>query len=98
MRPLGNKILVRDVKEDGVDKVGSLTIKTVSSGLITAAAEHYRKVKVVDVSAESQAKYKKEYGVDYPLSIGDICLCNPGGVEVEDGLWLCNEGLLDSVL
>lgn len=98
MKPLGTKILVRDVKEEGTEKVGSLIVRTKESGIITAAAEQLRRVEIVDISTESIAKYKKELGVDHPLSVGDICLCNPGGVEVETGLWLCNEGLLDCKL
>jgi co-chaperonin GroES (HSP10) len=44
----------------------------------------YKKVKVVDVSPDC------EYG----LKKGDVCLSLAGGVEVETGLWLCNEDLL----
>jgi hypothetical protein len=98
MKPLGRKILVKDIIEDGVEKLNSLTVKTVASGIITAAHEHYRKVEIIDISPESQAKYLSDYKIEHPLKVGDVCLCNPGGVELETGLWLCDEGLLDCKL
>jgi len=50
--------------------------------------EHYKKVIVVAVSPDSESKLQPE----------DICLANQGGVELEKGLWLCNENLLDCKL
>jgi co-chaperonin GroES (HSP10) len=79
MKPLGNKILVRDIIEE----------KKSAAGLdLSAVVTHYRKVEVVEVSADSNTELKS----------GDICLCNPGGVELEAGLWLCPETLLDCKL
>ena len=80
MKPLGNKILVRDIKQG--EK------KTESGIILEGVKEHYRKVEIVEVSTDSNTELKP----------GDICLCNPGGVELEDGLWLCNENLLDCKL
>lgn len=63
--------------------------KTSASGLILdTIKEHYKKVEVVAVSPDSETKLKK----------GDICLSNRGGIEIEDGLWLCSEKLLDCKL
>jgi len=62
--------------------------KKTASGIILKVEEHYRKVTVEAISPDSQTQLKP----------GDVCLCNPGGVELEPGLWLCNEGLLDCKL
>lgn len=56
--------------------------------LVDVGNNPYRKVKIEKLSAESKTTLKK----------GDICLCNSGGVELEKGLWLCNENLLDCKL
>lgn len=80
MKPLGNKILVRDIVEREKKSEGGI--------LLVGVREHYRKVEVVEISPDSDTK----------LIPGDICLCNPGGVEIETGLWLCSEGLLDCKL
>lgn len=86
MQPLGNKVLVKDIIEE----------KKSQSGLILdTVIDHYKKVEIVAVSPESQAKYFNEHGLPHPLMPGDICLANAGGVELEKGLWLCNEQLLD---
>ena len=60
--------------------------KKTESGLILKVQQHYREVTVEATSPDSQTTLVK----------GDLCLCNPGGVEVETGLWLCNENLLDA--
>lgn len=96
MQPLGNKILVRDIQEDiniTVDSKFDITIadkgKTAGGIFIPAAQQTvYRKVKVEAISETS----------NIPLSVGDVCLCNKGGVEIEKGLWLINENLLDAVV
>lgn len=62
--------------------------KQTKSGLLLLVEDHYRKIKVEAISPDSQTT----------LAPGDICLCNPGGVELETGLWLCNENLLDCKL
>jgi co-chaperonin GroES (HSP10) len=49
---------------------------------------HYRKVVIENISPDSQTNLKP----------GDVCLANPGGVELEKGLWLCREDLLDCKL
>lgn len=55
------------------------------SGLILdTVKDHYKKVEIVAVSPDSISK----------LSVGDICLADAGGVELEKGLWLCKEELL----
>lgn len=60
--------------------------KVSQSGLILdTIKDHYKKVEIVQVSPDSQTNLKP----------GDICLANAGGVELEKGLWLCNEQLLD---
>lgn len=85
MQPLGNKILVKDIIEE----------KKSNSGLILdTIKDHYKKVEVVQVSPESQAKYLSDVGIEYPLKPGDICLADRGGVELEPGVWLCHESLL----
>lgn len=86
MQPLGNKILVRDItNEKKIDF--DIFVKT-DSGLFTTDNSIYRKVTVETVSEDSETKLKQ----------GDICLCLPGGVELEKGLWLINESLLDCKL
>lgn len=50
--------------------------------------EALKKVEIVSVSKDS----------DTSLQPGDICLSNYGGVELEKGLWLCNENILDAKL
>ena len=63
--------------------------KTTESGIILdTVRQHYKKVEVVAVSPDTQTKLKP----------GNICLANRGGVELEDGLWLCSEQLLDCKL
>jgi co-chaperonin GroES (HSP10) len=79
MQPLGNKILVKDIVEE----------KKSASGLILDTVKtHYKKVEIIAVSPDSQAK----------VQVGDVCLANRGGVELEQGIWLCNETLLDCKL
>lgn len=83
MQPLGNKILVRDLPKAEEKKT--------EGGIILNQEEWektYRKVKVEKTSPDSQTTLKE----------GDICFCGFGGVELEKGLWLCNEGLLDCKL
>ncbi len=60
--------------------------KMSQSGLILDAMRTpLKKVKIEAVSADSDTK----------LKVGDICLSEYGGVEMEEkGLWLCNEKLL----
>jgi len=63
--------------------------KRSESGIILdQVKEHYKKVEIVQVSEDSQTN----------LKVGDICLANRGGIELEKGLWLCNENLLDCKL
>jgi chaperonin GroES len=62
--------------------------KTESGIILDTVKQHYKKVEVVAVSPDSETK----------LAVGDICLSNHGGVELERGLWLCNESLLDCKL
>lgn len=62
--------------------------KTESGIILDLVKDHYRKVKIEAVSPDTQTELKPE----------DICLCNPGGVELEKGLWLCDERLLDCKL
>lgn len=59
--------------------------KKSQSGLILdTVKDHYKKVEIVAISPDSISK----------LSVGDICLADAGGVELEKGLWLCKEDLL----
>lgn len=62
--------------------------KKTEGGLILPDNDHYRKVKIVAISPDSKTNLQPD----------DICLSNPGGVELEKGLWLCNENLLDCKL
>ena len=80
MQPLGNKILVRDIKESEKVSAGGI--------LLAGVKETYRKVKIEAVSPDIPTILKE----------GDICLCNPGGVELETGLWLCRIDLLDAIV
>ena len=83
MQPLGNKILVRELpKEDEKKSDGGILI------LKTELEKYYRKVTIEATSPDTKTILQK----------GDICLCGFGGVELEDGLWLCNESLLDCKL
>jgi co-chaperonin GroES (HSP10) len=89
MQPLGNKILVRDIIEE----------KKSESGLILdTIREHYKRVEVVSISPDSKLIFFNEAGEIVCLKAGDKCLANTGGVELERGLWLCNEDLLDCKL
>lgn len=83
MQPLGRKILVRDIKESGEKKtVGGILLNKEEWEKV------YRKVKVEKTSPDSNTTLKE----------GDVCFCGFGGVELETGLWLCDEGLLDCKL
>lgn len=62
--------------------------KTEGGLIIVDQTSPYRKVTIEKVSTESKTTLKE----------GDVCLCNSGGVELEKGLWLCNENLLDCLL
>lgn len=62
--------------------------KSYSGLILDTVKDHYKKVKIEAVSEDSGTKLKP----------GDVCLCNPGGVEIEKGLWLCSENLLDGKL
>ncbi len=62
--------------------------KSASGLILDPIKEHYKKVKIEAVSPDSITKLKP----------GDICLSNKGGVEIENGLWLCSESLLDCKL
>jgi len=59
--------------------------KTSVAGLILdTIKDHYKRVEVVAISPDSQSI----------LAVGDTCLADAGGVELEKGLWLCREDLL----
>lgn len=62
--------------------------KSAGGLIIVDQSNPYRMVKIEKLSGESKTTLKN----------GDICLCNSGGVELEKGLWLCNENLLDCKL
>lgn len=60
--------------------------KTTESGIVLLPdSGPLKKVMVISVSPDSQTKLKE----------GDICLSQRGGVELENGLWLCREDMLD---
>lgn len=80
MQPLGNKILVRDIVETEEKKT--------EGGIFIDKEEwqkFYKKVKIEEISPDSKTVLKKD----------DVCFCTYGGVELEQGLWLCNENQLD---
>lgn len=52
--------------------------------ILDTVKKQYEKVEVVEVSPDTQTV----------LKAGDICLSAPGGVEIEDGIWLRSEKLL----
>lgn len=56
------------------------------SGIIYDASKSspLKKVEIVKISEDSASR----------LSVGDICLSEKGGVELDSGVWLCNESLL----
>jgi co-chaperonin GroES (HSP10) len=59
--------------------------KVTESGIILDTVKNqYEKVEVISVSPDTQTI----------LKAGDICLSAPGGIELEDGIWLRNEKLL----
>jgi co-chaperonin GroES (HSP10) len=62
--------------------------KSASGLILDTVIDHYKKVEIISVSTDSQTN----------LQPGDICLANQGGVELEKGLWLCREDLLDCKL
>jgi co-chaperonin GroES (HSP10) len=62
--------------------------KTEAGLILDLVKSPLKKVKVVAVSPDSQSKLKK----------GDTCLSSHGGIEVEKGLWLCQESLLEMKL
>ncbi len=85
MQPLGNKILVKDIHEQ----------KKSASGLILdTVKDHFKKVEIVGVSPDSQVLCFDNDGDVTAIKVGDICLSDAGGVEIEPGLWLCRSDLL----
>lgn len=85
-QPLGNKVLVRDIVE---------TEKKTEAGVILMDAYNvYKKVKIEALSPDSVIKFMDKSGDVKPLQVGDICLSDKGGVELEKGLFLMNDGLL----
>lgn len=82
MQPLGNKILVRELPKEEKKSEGGILI------LKTELEKYYRKVAVEETSPDTKTVLQK----------GDVCLCAFGGVELEEGLWLCQESLLDCKL
>lgn len=63
--------------------------KSTESGIILLPdTGPLKKVEIIAVSEDSQTKLKE----------GDICLSQRGGVELEHGVWLCREDLLDCKL
>lgn len=53
--------------------------------ILDAIKSPLKKVEVVEVSPDSVSNLKK----------GDTCLSSHGGIEIEKGLWLCPETLLE---
>lgn len=80
MQPLGNKILVRDIIEEGKKTEAGIILDTLQKPL--------KKVEIVATSPDSETNLKS----------GDKCLSEYGGVEIEKGLWLCNETFLQMKL
>lgn len=62
--------------------------KTASGIILDAVKSFYKKVEIVAVSPDSTTNLKP----------GDICLSGRGGVELEPGVWLCQEKILDAKL
>lgn len=62
--------------------------KTETGIILLDGNDKYRKVKVEKVSPDSETWVKE----------GDICLATFGGLEIEKGLWLCNETILEMKL
>lgn len=62
--------------------------KSAAGLILDMEKKPYKKVEIVAVSPDSVTK----------LNVGDICLSKRGGVELEAGLWLCQETLLDAKL
>lgn len=58
--------------------------KKSEAGLILTGKDPLKKVEIVAVSEDTETK----------LSPGDTCLSEYGGVEIEKGLWLCQESIL----
>ena len=85
MQPLGNKILVRDIIEE----------KKSASGLILDTMQTpFKKVSIVAVSPDSDVRVFDDKGKISKLKVGDECLSDRGGVELESGVWLCRSDLL----
>jgi co-chaperonin GroES (HSP10) len=57
---------------------------TESGIILDPVKKQYEKVEVVEISPDTETLLKP----------GDICLSVPGGVELEDGVWLRSEKLL----
>ena len=66
-----------------ISDIGEKEKKT-QAGIILQEINPYKKVKIEALSETTATS----------LQPGDICLSNPGGVELEKGIWLCDEGLL----
>lgn len=62
--------------------------KTQAGIILTDGNKQYKKVKVENKSPDSESKFNE----------GDTCLSLFGGLEIEKGLWLCNENLLQAVI
>lgn len=58
--------------------------KKTESGIVDLTQDALKKVKIVQVSPDSATYLKPD----------DICLSERGGVEIEKGLWLCQESML----
>lgn len=92
MQPLGNKILVRDIIETEEKKTAAGIF------LVDSANNPLRKVIIERVSPDSKVRCFDKNEEVVAIRSGDTCLCMPGGIELEKGLWLCNENLLDCKL
>jgi len=85
MQPLGNKVLIKLIHEEKVS----------ASGLILDTVKNpFNKVEVVGISPDSDVLCYKEDWEITRIDIGDICLAEDGGVEVEPDIWLCRSDVL----
>jgi hypothetical protein len=64
--------------------------KKTASGIVLINEDYYKRVTIIDISPQSAIS---EY-----IKIGYTCLCERTGVELEPGLFLCNESNIVSIL
>ena len=85
MQPLGIKVLVKLIHEEKVSASG-LILDTVRNPL--------NKVEIIGLSPDSDVRCFDDNGEVTTVKVGDVCLSDGGGVEVEPNVFLCRSDVL----